>query len=338
MYVFQEQVALQPYNTFGIAATARWWFELLDEQQALEFLIDNVHAKGPLLILGGGSNLLLTGDVQGLVIRNAIRGIEVLKEDDVRVQVRVGAGENWHAFVLHCLDRGWGGVENLSLIPGCVGAAPIQNIGAYGVEICEVFDHLEALNLATGKQRVFTHAECRFGYRDSAFKHEHKGKYLITRVALTLSKQPILNTSYGAIGEELARRTASPTIRDVSEVVCDIRRSKLPDPAEIGNAGSFFKNPVIARSHYERLVEAYPALPQYPAGEGQVKVPAAWLIEACGWKGRRFGNYGVHKNQALVLVNYGGASGADIYRLSGEILDSVRERFGIVLEREVNVV
>ena len=300
MYAFQEHVSLKAYNTFGIDASARWWFEVREEQQALEFIMDNIHARRAVLVLGGGSNMLLTGDVQGLVLRNAIRGIEVLHEDETQVQVRVGAGENWHAFVLHCIAQGWGGVENLSLIPGSVGAAPIQNIGAYGVELCEWFDYLEALSLHTGSKRIFTNSDCRFGYRDSVFKNEQKGKYLITRVVLRLSKQPVLNTSYGTIREELARRTDTPTIRDVSEVVCEIRRSKLPDPAEIGNAGSFFKNPMIPRLQYEALLRDSPTLPHYPADSGQVKIPAAWLIEACGWKGKRFDTYGVHTNQALV--------------------------------------
>lgn len=338
MYALQEHVSLKTQNTFGIDAVARWWFEVRDEEQALEFLMDNIHVRRQVLVLGGGSNLLLTGDIQGIVLKNAIRGIEVVYEDDVSVQVRVGAGENWHSFVLHCIERGWGGVENLSLIPGSVGASPIQNIGAYGVEICELLDHVEAMSLQTGSKRIFSNSECKFGYRDSLFKNEQKGKYLITRVVLNLSKKPVLNTSYGTIREELALRTDTPTIRDVSEVVCEIRRSKLPDPAEIGNAGSFFKNPLIPRQQYETLAQTYPDLPHYPAGAGQVKIPAAWMIEHCGWKGKRFDNYGVHKNQALVLVNYGGAKGIDVYRLSSEILDSVQNKFGIRLEREVNVI
>ncbi len=337
MYHLKEHVSLQAYNTFGLEASARWWFEVHSEQQALEFIMDNLNLRLPIQVLGGGSNILLTRDIEGLVLKNSIRGIEVLQETASTVEVRIGAGENWHDFVCHCIEQGWGGVENLSLIPGCVGAAPIQNIGAYGVEIKDIFTRLEALHLTTGNLREFPHAACQFGYRDSIFKRDHKGKYLITRVVLTLDKQPKLNLSYGAIKEQLTRITDTPTIREVSEVICEIRRSKLPDPAEIGNAGSFFKNPVISAAKFRDLQATYPDMPHYPAGDA-VKLAAAWLIQTCGWKGKRFGNYGVHKNQALVLVNYGGADGEAIYQLSGEILASVRQTFGIELEREVNVV
>ena len=332
-------VSLRPHHTFGLEVTAKWWLSLHSEAEARAFIMDNLHHRPPLLILGGGSNVLFTGDYPGLVLHNQIMGKEVVREDAQHVWLRVGAGENWHALVQYCLDHDWGGLENLSLIPGSVGAAPIQNIGAYGVELQAVFAELEALDLHTGELHHFDREACRFGYRDSLFKGPARGRYLITRVTLRLDKPPhTLHTHYGPVAAELAQRPEPPSIRAVSEVICAIRRSKLPDPAQTGNAGSFFKNPVIPAAHFARLVEQYPDLPSYPEPGGQVKVPAAWLIQTAGWKGLRRGNYGVHPQQALVLVNYGGARGQDIYDLSEEILQSVGQQFGIWLEREVNVV
>ncbi|MEL7533825.1 MAG: UDP-N-acetylmuramate dehydrogenase [Bacteroidota bacterium] len=336
--MLQENVSLQSFNTFGIDVKARWFIEIDSVVMATEFLVDNLNAGQAVWILGGGSNLLLKNDLEGLVLRNTIMGKEVIRETDEHVYLKVGAGENWHELVLYCLENNWGGIENLSLIPGSVGAAPIQNIGAYGVELKDVFVELESLSLATGNPRTFDHAACQFGYRDSYFKRAGKGKFLITSVTLKLDKAPhSLNTAYGAIEAELATLASPHTIQQVSEAVIKIRQTKLPDPAEIGNSGSFFKNPVISESAFAELQVTYPKLPHYPQPNGQVKVPAGWLIEQAGWKGKRIDNYGVHAKQALVLVNYGGASGADIYALSTEILRSVKDKFNIELEREVNV-
>ncbi len=336
--MLQENVSLQAFNTFGIDVKARWFIEIDSVVKATEFLVDNLNAGQKVWILGGGSNLLLKNDLEGLVLRNTIKGKEVVRETEEHVYLKVGAGENWHELVLYCLENNWGGIENLSLIPGNVGAAPIQNIGAYGVELKDVFVELDTLSLATGNPRRFKAADCQFGYRDSYFKRAGKGKFLITSVTLRLSKAPHqLNTSYGAIESELAVLAAPHTIQQVSEAVIKIRQSKLPDPAEIGNSGSFFKNPVIAESAFAELQLAYPKVPHYPQPDGQVKVPAGWLIEQAGWKGKRIDNYGVHAKQALVLVNYGGASGADIYALSEQVLQSVKAKFNIQLEREVNV-
>ncbi len=334
----KEHVSLQPLHTFGLSVSARWYIEISSQRAALEFLMDNLHPPAPMLVLGGGSNVLFTQDVERLVLHNRILGREVVDEDARHVWLRVGAGENWHQIVQFALQNDWGGLENLSLIPGSMGAAPIQNIGAYGVELKEVFHALEAIALDTGQVRTFTGKECEFGYRDRIFKRWAKGKYLITHVTMRLDKQPRLNTSYGAIATELQRLGKAPSIHSISEAVINIRRSKLPDPSEIGNAGSFFKNPIVSQTQFEQIQAEYPRAPHYPAGDDQVKVPAGWLIETCGWKGHRLNQHGVHAKQALVLVNYGGATGQELYQLSEDILHSVRERFGIELEREVNVV
>ena len=251
----------------------------------------------------------------------------------------MGAGEDWHEFVLYCLDQGWGGVENLSLIPGCIGASPIQNIGAYGVEIKDVLLRVEAVSRKDGRKEVFGNSSCKFGYRDSIFKRSHKNQYVITAVVLRLEKNRKVNVSYGAIQSELEKMGVdSPGIRDVSNAVIRIRKSKLPDPKLLGNAGSFFKNPVVTREKYQSLKKRYPQIPSYPVNDDQVKIPAGWLIDHAGWKGRRFENYGVHEKQALVLVNYGGATGNKIYQLSEKILQDIAERYGISLEREVNII
>ncbi len=334
------QISLRPHHTFGVEASARWWKTVRSETDALEFLMDNAGHLGPLLVLGGGSNVLFLHDFPGLVLQNDIRGKEVVKENETTVWLKVGAGENWHELVQSCLEHDWGGLENLSLIPGRVGAAPIQNIGAYGVELEEVFEQLEALHLQTGQIHVFSRGACQFGYRDSVFKRQLKGQYLITRVVLRLTKKTHqLRVGYGALEQELASAgVTEPGIREVSEAVIRIRRSKLPDPAELGNAGSFFKNPVISATRFEALQRAFSHVPHYPQADGQQKVPAAWLIDTCGWKGVRRGNCGVHPRQALVLVNYGGATGAEIWALAQEIRASVADRFGVELESEVNVI
>lgn len=335
--MIRENVSLQPFNTFGIEVKAKLFAFFHDTSELSELL--QQHPEENLLILGGGSNILLTSDYNGLVLKNEILGIEVLTEDDQEVLLRVGAGENWHEFVLHCIDKGYAGVENLSLIPGSVGASPMQNIGAYGVEIKDVFDHLEAFHLATGEIHQFIKEDCHFGYRESVFKNKHKGEYVIAHVCYRLRKSVSVNTSYGAIETELkAQGIENPGIRDVSNAVIAIRQSKLPDPKLIGNAGSFFKNPVVEAAVYENIKKTHPEAPSYPAGSGFVKVPAGWLIEQAGWKGKSLGKYGVHKNQALVLVNYGGATGKEVWDLSSAIKDDVFAKFGVELEREVNVV
>ena len=335
----QRDFSLKNFNTFGLEAKADAFVTIHSEKKLQGLLANAWVKKQAKMVLGGGSNMLLAGDLKVLVLRNEIRGIHVLRAIDEEVLVAVGGGEEWHDLVLHALEQNWGGLENLSLIPGKVGASPIQNIGAYGVELKDIFVQLRAINLATGALRVFEADECAFGYRDSIFKQALKGQFMITEVVLRLSRAPhTLNTGYGAIQTELATLGKQNfTIRDVSNAVIAIRQSKLPDPAKIGNSGSFFKNPEIPTAQFDALKAKYPTIPGYVIDEATVKVPAGWLIEQAGWKGYRRGNYGVHSQQALVLVNYGGANGADIYALSQEILDDVAAKFGIALEREVNV-
>lgn len=338
----QSNVSLKSFNTFGIQATARYWADVQTPNDLQTLLQLNGYDDVPRMILGGGSNLLLTGDVEGLVIRMNIQGIELVRQDDQHWWVKAGAGVNWHEFVLYCVKRGYAGVENLSLIPGTVGAAPMQNIGAYGVEIEQVFESLEAVNRQTGELRTFSRAECQFGYRESVFKHELKGQYVITSVTFQLNKTPIFHTTYGAIQETLDQMGVpadSLSIKAISDAVIRIRRSKLPDPTEIGNAGSFFKNPEINQAHFQQLKQQYPEMPGYPlAATDRVKVPAGWLIERCGWKGYRRGDAGVHAKQALVLVNYGNAVGDEILALAREVQQSVAEMFGIEINPEVNIV
>lgn len=337
--IIYQQVPLKPHTTFGIDVKARYFAEIDSEDKLQEILNSKQWEKLPKLILGGGSNILFTQDYQGLIIKIKIPGIHLTAEDGEHVWLKIGAGVNWHQFVMHCVHHQYAGVENLSLIPGTVGAAPIQNIGAYGTELKEVFDELEAIDINTGKSRVFKNSDCQFGYRDSVFKNIHKDKYIIKTVTLKLSKKPKLNLSYGAIQETLTQMgIETPTIRTVSEAVIKIRRSKLPDPNEIGNAGSFFKNPEISTEHFTKLIEQYSTMPHHTTGNHKVKVPAAWLIEQCGWKGKRIGDIGVHDKQALVLVNYGNGKGKDIKNLADEIRASVLEKFDIALVPEVNVI
>lgn len=290
------------------------------------------------LLLGGGSNILFTKPFDGLVLKNEIAGIEVVDETEEHVWVKVGGGVIWHQFVMHAVANNWGGIENLSLIPGSVGASPIQNIGAYGVEIKDVLHSVEAYHMKDACLVSFTNADCAFGYRDSVFKRMYKGLFAIIAATFKLDKHPRLNTSYGAIEQELEKMgVGSPTINDVSKAVINIRQSKLPDPEKIGNAGSFFKNPVIDTTQFEAIKKLYPEMPGYSSPDATTKVPAAWLIEQCGWKGYRQNDAGVHQWQPLVLVNYGKASGNEIYKLSESIMQSVKHRFGIELEREVNI-
>jgi len=292
------------------------------------------------LILGGGSNVLFTRDIDGFVLKNEVSGIDLVHEDEEYVYIKAGAGENWHAFVLHCLDRGWAGVENLSLIPGSVGAAPMQNIGAYGVEIRDVFQELEAYDLKEQKVYTFSLNDCEFGYRESVFKRKYRDRFVILNVTFRLRREPVFHTSYGAIREELEKMGVSQlSIRAISQAVINIRSSKLPDPKQIGNAGSFFKNPAVSNEKFESLRAEFPAIVGYPnPGSETTKLAAGWLIEQCGWKGFRRGDAGCHARQALVLVNYGGASGQEVYDLSEEILLSVERKFGVRLEREVNII
>jgi UDP-N-acetylmuramate dehydrogenase len=338
MRIFQN-ISLKPYNTFGIEANASQFVELqtLEEVQVLCQTFNLTDRK--LLILGGGSNILLTKDFDGMAIKINLKGIEIVKENDEEVWVQAMAGESWHSFVTHCVEKNWGGLENLSLIPGCVGAAPMQNIGAYGTEIKAVFSSLKAVEIATGEMVEFNNEACEFGYRESVFKNKYKGKYIIVSVIFKLNKKPILNVSYGAIQDVLNEKgITSPTIQDISNAVIAIRQSKLPNPAELGNAGSFFKNPEIPAEQYQRLKNEFPEIPGYPAPNNQVKVPAGWLIEQCQWKGKIVGNTGAHKNQALVLVNYGNATGNEILNLAKQIQDSVYNQFKINISPEVNLI
>jgi len=335
----QTNVSLKPYNTFGIDATAKFFVEVSSIEQLEDILQNRAYQGIERLILGGGSNLLLTKDFDGIVIKIAIKGIEKFKEDEQDIWLKVGAGEVWHDLVMYCVNHNYAGVENLSLIPGTVGAAPMQNIGAYGVEIKEVFESLEAIEIKTGKSRIFTKDECQFGYRESIFKHTVKGEYVIATVSFKLSKTPVYHVEYGAIKDTLAEKGVDQlSIKAISDAVISIRQSKLPNPAEIGNAGSFFKNPEIPKAQFDLLKEQFPTIPSYPVNEQTVKVPAGWLIEQAGWKGQRFGNIGVHAKQALVLVNFGGGKGNEIKELSQKIQDSIKEKFGIQLQAEVNFI
>lgn len=339
MIAIDENVSLKPYNTFGLEVTARYFTEIKETGQLIALLQDPAWTSVKKLFLGGGSNILLLNDFDGLVIKISIKGITPTEETGGYVILRAGAGEIWHEFVLYCIERNLGGIENMSLIPGTVGAAPMQNIGAYGAEIKDTFHCLEALNLETLQTEVFDRERCTFGYRESFFKHEGKNRYVILNVSFRLSKQPVINASYGAIRQTLAEMGVdSPTIRDVSNAVIRIRRSKLPDPAEIGNSGSFFKNPEIPKEEYLKIRGEYPAMPGYEVSEDRVKVPAGWLIEQAGWKGKRFGEVGVHDQQALVLVNFGKGSGAEISDLATRIQASVAEKFGITISPEVNFI
>lgn len=332
----QENISLKPYNTFGIDTHTSFFCEITNEAELLELLHKNT--INPILVLGGGSNMLLTKNYEGLVIKISIKGIQKIEETEDYALLKAGAGEVWHEFVLHCIKNNYAGVENLSLIPGTVGAAPMQNIGAYGVEINSVFHSLEAVHIAKKEKHTFTKEQCKFGYRESIFKHDVKGEYIITSVTFKLNKKPNLNTSYGAISDVLKQKNiAHPTIKDISDAVIEIRSSKLPDPKKLGNAGSFFKNPEVPKEKFESLKTEYPTIVGYPTEHG-IKLAAGWLIEQCGWKGKVVGNTGSHKNQALVLVNYGNATGNEIYQLAMDIKKSVWDKFGVEINPEVNII
>ncbi len=334
---FQENISLKPYNSFGIDAMTRYFASFQSVEMLLNIL-DHLPVK-KMLVIGGGSNILFTGDYDGLVLKNELMGIEKVDEDDHFVFVKCGAGENWHQFVQHCIANGWAGLENLSLIPGCTGASPMQNIGAYGVELKDLFHELSAFHLEEKGKYTFREKDCEFGYRDSVFKRKYKDQFIVLDVVFRLRKQPQYNTSYGAIEQELEKMgVTSLSIDAISKAVINIRSSKLPDPGDIGNAGSFFKNPILTKDKYLKLQKKFENIPGYEHADGTVKLAAGWLIEQCGWKGFRKGDAGVHAKQALVIVNYGNATGNEIYALSQQVQHSVEEKFGVNLEREVNIV
>lgn len=342
MFNYRENHSLLSYNTFHMDVTARYFASIQSVDDLREAILSNSIKKltdNGLLVLGGGSNILFTRDFDGLVLRIENQGIESSITNDGEVEVTVGAGVNWHEFVVWCVEKGYGGLENLSLIPGNVGSCPIQNIGAYGVEVKDSIRSVRAIDIQTAEIKVFSNKECAFGYRDSIFKTELKGKYIIVSVTFGLSLKPELHISYGAIKQQLeSEGIENPAIADVSKAVCDIRSSKLPDPLVIGNAGSFFKNPTVAWVLAEKLRENFPNLVYFPLNGDRVKLAAGWLIEQCGWKGFRDGDAGVHENQALVLVNYGYATGSELIALAHRVQNSVYEKFGVKLEMEVNVV
>ncbi|MEX2349635.1 MAG: UDP-N-acetylmuramate dehydrogenase [Flavobacteriaceae bacterium] len=329
--------SLKHFNTFGIDVKAKHFVAVLSVKE-LQDIIKEKHFEN-IFILGGGSNMLLTQDIDAFVIHINLKGISVVFEDKNQIHLKAMAGENWHDFVLYCLENNYGGIENLSLIPGNTGTAPMQNIGAYGVELKDVFVSCEALNIHTNQLRTFTKAECNFGYRESIFKTTEKGNYIITGVTMKLTKKDHnKNIEYGAIKQELEKmQVDEPTIQDISKAVIAIRQSKLPDPKELGNSGSFFKNPVVDQKTFDGFINRFPDAPFYKMSENQFKIPAGWLIEQAGFKGKRFGDAGVHKNQALVLVNYGNASGAEILELAKRIQETVEKQFGIFVEPEVNI-
>lgn len=332
----QENISLKEYNTFGIDVNAKRFVSITSVYQLQQLIKE----EKDIFLISGGSNMLLTKDIETLVVHINFKGISIDQQNHNDVYITVNAGENWHEFVLWCVSLNYGGLENLSLIPGNVGTCPIQNIGAYGVEVKDTITKVEAIEIKTGKLVSFSAEECQFGYRNSIFKNKAKGKYILTSVSFKLTKNNHkLNTSYGAIESELSSKgITNPTIKDISDAVIAIRQSKLPDPKKIGNSGSFFKNPVISREHFETLHKKHPNIPSYVISDTEIKVPAGWLIEQSGFKGKRFGNYGVHEKQALVLVNYGDASGKEIYELAQKIQRTIKNTFDINLEIEVNII
>lgn len=333
----KENISLKHFNTFGLEVRARYFVSIRSEEDLRALTEEQLFHREARFVLGGGSNILFTKDFDGIVLHDSIEGISVTEENDDSAVVRCGGGERWHSLVQYCIEKNLSGIENLSLIPGTAGAAPIQNIGAYGVELRSVFDRLEAVDLNTGRREIFDAKACGFGYRDSVFKHGLKNKFFITCIFLRLNKNPEFRAEYGALQSTLDSMFGGAlSIRNISEAVIHIRRSKLPDPAETGNAGSFFKNPEIPAAQFTLLSEKFPEMPGYAMGD-KIKVPAGWLIEQCGWKGKRVGNTGSHARQALVLVNYGEATGKEILDLAHAIQDSVEEKFGIHLDTEVHI-
>lgn len=332
--IIQENISLKSYNTFGIDVNAKRFVTINSLKELKEILA----IENDIFLLSGGSNMLLISEIRKIVLHLELKGILVNDTEKDVVYVTAEAGENWHEFVLWCISQNYGGLENLSLIPGNVGTSPIQNIGAYGVEIKDTFHQLEALEIATGNIKIFSNSECNFGYRNSVFKNELKGKYIIVSVTFKLTKtNHNYNISYGAIADCLTDKN-NPSLKEISDAVIAIRESKLPDPQKIGNSGSFFKNPVITLNEFKILQQKYPSVPHYIVSDNEIKIPAGWLIEQSGFKGQRFGDAGVHKNQALVLVNYGNATGAEIYKLAQTIQQKIKEDFDISLEIEVNII
>lgn len=340
MQTIQENTSLKRFNTFGIDANARYFTAIQTPEALHTILTDKKFAEQAKLVLGDGSNVLFTQNYDGLVLKNAIKGIQVISEDKDHVWLKIGGGENWHDLVMYCIQHNYSGIENLSLIPGTVGAAPIQNIGAYGVELSEVFTSLDAMHLQDGSIRVFTRQQCQFGYRDSVFKHIYKNQYAILSVVLCLNKKPAFRIEYGTIQETLdSMRIKDLSIKAISDAVIHIRRSKLPDPKELGNAGSFFKNPLVSQSDFTALKKNFPDMPFFTTDNADaVKISAAWLIEQCGFKGKRFGDAGVHEKQALILVNYNASNGTAILELAQHIQKSVHDKFNVQLTPEVNFI
>ncbi len=333
-----KNISLKKYNTFGIDLKTKAFAEVFSIEDLREILNDSEWKDSRKLILGGGSNILLTKDFDGLTIKISISGIKIINEDDSSVLIEAGAGVIWNDLVSFCVERNFGGIENLSLIPGTTGAAPMQNIGAYGHELKEVFYSLQGIFIENLEDRIYFNHDCKFGYRDSIFKNELKEKFIITSVSLRLNRHPVINLSYASVKNEIEKLGIEKiSIKDVSKVVCEIRKKKLPNPIEIGNAGSFFKNPEVDMKKYFGLKNIFPDLVGYKIENGNYKIAAGWLIENCGWKGKRIGNTGAHSAQSLVLVNYGNATGEEILKLADEINNSVLEKFGLTLQKEVNI-
>lgn len=336
---FLQNISLKPFNTFGLDVSARYFCRVSTLEELFAALNHAQELQTEVLVLGGGSNVLFTKDFNGLILKNELKSIEKIGEDEDFVYLKAGAGEVWHEFVLHCLAQNLAGVENLALIPGSVGASPMQNIGAYGVEIKEVFHELTAVHRKEGYQQVFNKSECLFGYRESVFKNKYKDQFVITSVTYRLRKKPELKIEYGAIRLELEKQLVEqPTIQAVARAVMAIRSAKLPNPAEIGNAGSFFKNPSIDNRHFLQLQNEFSSIVGYSNADGTVKLAAGWLIEQCGFRGFRNGDAGVHQKQALVLVNYGSAVGSELLQLSIDIRKAVQDKFGVTLTTEVNII
>ncbi|MGB5849672.1 MAG: UDP-N-acetylmuramate dehydrogenase [Ignavibacteriaceae bacterium] len=338
MKKIEKNISLKNLNTFGVDLKSKYFVEVYSEEELKQVLNKEEYSSHQKLILGGGSNILFTKDFDGLVIKNSITGIKLFDEDNNNVIVEAGAGVIWEELVQYCVDRNYSGIENLSYIPGTVGAAPIQNIGAYGQELEETFYELNGIYIDSCETKKFNKSECGFSYRNSIFKNELKNKFVITSVRLRLNKNPDVNLSYNPVQEEVEKRDIKkPTIKDIRDIVIDIRKSKLPDPNELGNAGSFYKNPVITKEKFKILKEEYPDINYFVVDDDNLKIPAAWLVEKCGWKGKRIGNVGAHKIQPLVIVNFGNASGKEIYELSKMIKNDVKKTFDLTLENEVNI-
>lgn len=334
----QHNYPLLAHNTFGMDVEASVFVEYESVTELKEILLHQLCPEGKWLHIGGGSNLLFTGDFDGMILHSAIKGFEVVGENEDEVLVRAGAGEVWDDFVAYTVEKGWYGAENLSLIPGEVGASAVQNIGAYGVEAKDLIVKVDTLEVETGKERVFGNEECGYAYRESVFKHALKGKYIVTHVTYRLFKHPSYRLDYGNVRAELEKRGCELTLENVRQTIIDIRESKLPDPKVQGNAGSFFMNPIVPRPLFEELLSKYPSMPFYEVDAERVKIPAAWMIDQCGWKGKQLGRAGVHNKQALVLVNCGGATGQEIIALSEEIQRSVFDKFGVRISPEVNFI